>query len=196
MKHILIILIVGLLSFGLGWWVNELQNNVSEEVFDEQDADSLITNDKNLLDSVTEIQTKNSKRKTFHDFASDDQFIRWAPNHADTTGYLCELTLHRITALYWYHGQCAYDYFTYITSDTTLEVLWSYRRDCILNMDFLEKSHGLKSFPKHGDTFATFSLSNDSTINVNYRFPSWIKRVNLIAKDSLFPTTYYLIRNK
>lgn len=136
--------------------------------------------------------TKPKTKKTFRDYISDDQFIHWAPNHSDTTGYMCEITLHKITALYWYHGQCGYDYFTYMTSDTTIDVLWSYRADCILDMDFLEKSNGINKHPKHGDNFATLTLINDTTIKVKYDFPKWTKKVNEIVKDSLFPTFYYL----
>jgi hypothetical protein len=142
---------------------------------------------------ITKIETV--KKKTFRDYISDDQFIHWAPNHPDTTSYMCEIALHKITALYWYHGQYGYDYFTYKISDTTIDVLWSYRSDCMLNMDFLEKSNGVKKYPKRGDNFATLSLVNDTTIRVKYDFPEWTKKVNEIAKDSLFPTYYYLVQD-
>jgi len=179
MKRIIIIFIVGLLSFGLGWWTNDMRKFANGVKADGQRFDSLKT-------------TKPKTKKTFRDYISDDQFIHWAPNHSDTTGYMCEITLHKITALYWYHGQCGYDYFTYMTSDTTIDVLWSYRADCILDMDFLEKSNGINKHPKHGDNFATLTLINDTTIKVKYDFPKWTKKVNEIVKDSLFPTFYYL----
>ena len=161
-------------------------------IADAHRLDSLKKTNDSFAESSKTIKTNSLKKKTIRDYCSNDQFIHWAPNHPYTTNYMCEITLHEITALYWYHGQCAYDYFTYLTSDTTIEVLWSYRTDCILNMDFLEKSNGIKKYPKRGDTFATMTLTNDTTLKVNYNFPEWIKKVNEIAKDSLFPTYYYL----
>ena len=161
-------------------------------IADGQLLDSLKKTNASFADSVKTIKTNSSKKKTIRDYCSNDQFIHWAPNRPDTTNYMCEITLHEITALYWFQGQCAYDYFTYLTSDSTIDVLWSYRTDCILNMDFLEKPNGVKKYPKRGDKFATFTLINDKTIKVKYNFPEWTKRVNEIAKDSLFPTYYYL----
>lgn len=190
MKRIIILFIVGLLSFALGWWTNEMwefANGVNE---DRHRSDSLRKSNPLFTDSL--ITTKPTKKKTIRDYISDDQFIRWAPDHPDTASYLCEITLHEITALYWFHGQCGYDYFTYVTSDTTIDVLWSYRTDCILDMEFLEKSNGIKKYPKRGDDFATFTLINDTTLKVKYNFPGWTKKVNEIAKDSMFPNYYYL----
>lgn len=192
MKHILIILTVGLLSFSLGWLTNEMRQFADGVISHGQRLDSLKKANAAFADSLKTITTNSSRKKTIRDYCSNDQFIHWSPNHPDTTNYMCEITLHEITALYWYQGQCAYDYFTYLTSDTTIEVLWSYRMDCILNMDFLEKSNGIKKYPKHGDTFATMTLMNDTTLKVKYNFPEWVIKVNAITKDSLFPTYYYL----
>jgi hypothetical protein len=192
MKRILIILTVGVLSFGLGWWTSDMGKFANSVITNGQRLDSLKKSNTLSADSLKITQTKLSKQKTIRDYISDDQFIRWRPNHSDTTSYMCEITLHKITALYWYHGQCGYDYFTYLTSDKTIDVLWSYRSDCLLNMAFLEKSNGIKRYPKRGDKFATLTLVNDTTLSVKYNFPEWTKKVNEIAKDSLFPTYHYL----
>lgn len=192
MKRILIILTIGLLSFALGWWTNDLRKIDNGATADEQGSDNLRKNNSMLADSTKVTKAGISKKKTIRDYISDDTSIHWSPQHPDTTKYICEISLHRITALYWYHGQCVYDYFTYLTSDTTIDVLWSYRNDCVLNMDFLEKSNGKKKYPKRGDTFATITLTNDTTLNVTYHFPDWTAKVNEIAKDSLFPRYYFL----
>lgn len=192
MKRILTIITIGLLSFGLGWWTSDMRKFSKEVIVDGQRLDSFKKTNALNTDSVKTVTTNRSKKKTIRDYCSNDQFIFWAPNHPDTTNYLCEITLNEITALYWFHGQCAYDYFTYLRSDTTIEVLWSYRTDCILNMDFLEKSNGIKKYPKHGDIFATMTLTNDTTLKVKYNFPAWTMKINEITKDSLFPTYYYL----
>lgn len=192
MKHKLITLTLALLSFGLGWWANNIQIFTNSITEDTQQVDSLKMNHILLDDSLKIKESKTTKKKTIHDYISDSQFIHWTPNHSDKTGFMCEITLHKKTALYWYHGQCGYDYFTYSTSDTTIDVLWSYRPDCILSMDFLEKSNGIKKYPKRGDNFATLTLVNDTTLKVKYNFPEWTKKVNEITKDSLFPIYYYL----
>ncbi len=195
MKRILIILIVVLVSFGLGWWTNEMWQFGEGEIADEQRLDSLKKTKSSLIDSAETLKTNCSNKKTIRDYCSDDKYFFWSPNHPEPKGFMCEITLHDKTALYWYHGQCQYDYFTYLISDTTIEVLWSYRTDCILNMDFLEKSNGIKKYPKRGDTFATMTLTNDTTLKVKYNFPEWAKKVNAITKDSLFPTYYYLVQD-
>ena len=192
MRRIITILIVGLLSFGLGWWTNDMWKFADGVIADGKRLDSLQNKKPLFTDSLKNTQTTTAKKKIFKDYISDDQFTHWAPKNAGYRSYMCEITLHKITVLYWYHGQCGYDYFTYLTSDTTIDVVWSYRSDCILNMDFLEKSNGVKKYPKLGDIFATLTLVNDTTIEAKYDFPEWAKRFNEIDKDSLFPTNYYL----
>ncbi len=193
MKRILIISTVGLLLFGLGWWTHDIRKFANGVITDGHRLNNLKKSNPFFADSLKITKTKIAQKKTIRDCISEDQFIHWVPKHPDTTNYLCEITLQKITVLYRYHGQCGYDYFTYLTSDTTIEVLWSYRTDCILNMDFLEKSNGIKKHPKRGDTFATMTLINDTTLKVKYNFPDWIKKINEITKDSLFPTHYYLV---
>ncbi len=192
MKRIIIISAVALFGFVLGWWANEMYRFAEGVVADAKRLDRLKKNNPLLYDS-SKIKTFTlPEKKTLRDYISDDHFIHWAPIHSDAASYLCEITLHDKTVLYWYHGQCGYDYFTDLTSDTTIEVLWSYRADCILNMDFLEQSNGAKKYPKPRDNFATLTLVNDTTLKVSYNFPEWIKKVNQTAKDSIFPTYYYL----
>lgn len=171
---------IGVIVF-IGWWTN-----------DRWETTDTLKADRQNLDSLKISKSKPELKKTIRDYISNHRFIHWAPNHPDTTGYMCQITLGKISALYWYHGQCQVDYLTYLTSDTTIDVLWSYRTDCILNMDFLEKSNGIEKYPKCGDIFATLTLINDTTLKVKYNFPEWAKKVNEIVKDSLFPTYYYL----
>jgi hypothetical protein len=138
------------------------------------------------------IPFKIKRSNRIGDYMSDSLYIHCIANHPDTTPYLCEISFCEDYAIYWFHGQCQYLYFTYKTSDTTIDLLWSYKSDCILNMDFLEKSNGVKSYPRRGDLFATYTLLNDTVISVSYRFPEWIKKVNMMEKDSLFPAFLYL----
>gem|GEM_PF-3638802 len=118
----------------------------------------------------------------------------WAPRHADTAAYLCELRFHDEYAVNSFHGQCVYYFFTYPASEggkEQIELLWTYKSDCVLDMDFLQQAHGLRSYPRNGDRFATYEAENDSMIRVRYDFPEWVAKVNAHAKDSLFPQWLY-----
>lgn len=192
MKNTLILISFGLLCFILGWYTGKLPENAAGVFTDEIPTDRLKKNAPVFKDTLKSNPPKPRKRKIFKDYNSDQDFIHWAPVCPENHSYMCDITLHKISVLYWFHGQCAYDYFTYQTSDTTIDVQWLYRSDCILNMDFLDKSNGVKKHPKLGDKFATLTLINDTSIQVNYYFPQWVEKVNKIAKDSLFPSYYYL----
>ncbi len=186
MNRIVKILLIGLIAFVLGWFSNQFFDNF---IFEKQKLQNKI-----LADSVSG-QIKQVNESLITDLKRDkklDSYFNWKAKHADTTNYLCELQINDEYLSHWFHGQCTYYYFTQQTSDTTLDLLWSYKTDCLLNMDFLEKSHGIKECPKKGDIFATYTLINDTTLKANYYFPKWTRKINEIAKDSLFATYYYL----
>ncbi len=146
-----------------------------------------------ITDNVNSSALPTNKKKSLHDYMDDDSFQRWKAKHPDTTGYICGITFRKEYALYWYHSQCIYSYFTYRIPDDMIELLWSYKVDCLLDMGFLEASNGIKNKPKHGDVFATYKLVNDTTIYATYNYPAWVKKVNEIAQDSLFPAYLYLV---
>jgi hypothetical protein len=148
------------------------------------------TPNKTNLQKLSVESNNSSRKKEIRDFISDTNYYHWAAMHSDTSKYMLEITFHNEYAIYWYHGQCQYFYFAYLC-DNKIELLWSYKTDCILNMDFLEKSNGIKWFPKRGDLFASYSLINDTMLKVDYNFPEWVKRINKMQKDSIFPTFLY-----
>lgn len=120
------------------------------------------------------------KKMTFQAYLSDKEykFVRWAPKRNDSMDYnlVCEINLSRgNTVQYWYHEQCLYEYFIYETSDNTIDVEYTFKSDCMLNLDFLEKSNGAKKHSKLRNHFATYHLVNDTTIQVEYFFPEWAK---------------------
>ncbi len=129
--------------------------------------------------------------KRINDFVSNDSYTKWHVQPREKSNYLCEVSLHKDFIIHWFHGQCLYHYFTYSNPDTILQI-WSYKTDCLLDMDFLEKSYGLKDYPKSRDGFAMYTLHNDTTLKVDYGYPEWVKKVNQVAGDSIFPTYYYL----
>jgi hypothetical protein len=176
----------GLVLFVLGWFANLFFDNY---IFDRKKKENKIIADTiaNQVKRVNEALITNLK----HD-KKIDSYFRWKTNHADTTNYQCEIEMADQYMVHWFHGQCAYYYFTFVTSDTIVNMLWSYKTDCILNMDFLEKSHGEKEFPKKGDLFATYTMTNDSTLKAKYYFPKWTHKINEIAQDSLFAIYYHM----
>lgn len=126
---------------------------------------------------------------------SDLPNYTWRPHHADTTNYICEVRFKDEYAMLFFHGQCIYFFFTYTTyakDYQQVQLEWTYKTDCMLDMSFLEKTNGVKRRPKHGDTFATYKLINDTTLSVKYEFPDWVQKVNQISQDSLFPQRLYI----
>lgn len=138
-----------------------------------------------MVNGITNTDDTN-KKKTIRDFISNGEFIQWTPNYSCTTNYLCEITLHEITVLYQYHGQRGYDYFTYQTSYTTIDICLVISNGLYIKYGFWGKPNGIKNFNKNGDKFATFTLTHDNTLRVKYNFPEWIQKVNEIAKTLFF----------
>lgn len=183
MKRFIIFLIIALLSFGIGWWLNEMRHFAIGVTADFKRFEKLKGRNSNRIDSASVLK----KHKNTIPYG-----VHWRTKHSDTTQFTCEIVFEKEYAVYWYHGQCVYYYFTYKTSETNIDLLWSYKTDCLLNMGFLSKTHGLKKYPKNGDLFATYTLINDSTIQAKYNYSEWAKKINEIAKDSVFPLNFYL----
>ncbi len=141
-----------------------------------------------LLDS-NKIETKK-----IGDYISDTIDYFWYAKQNDSASYWVRIVFQKEFAVYQFHGQCLYWFFTnhYYTGTDKIELLWSYKTDCLLEMDFLKKSNGIKRYPKQGDAFCEYKLVNDSVIEVKYKFPEWIKKINEMEKDSIFPQYFYL----
>ena len=129
------------------------------------------------------------KKKCIRDFESDTKYYHWISN---SKHYECDITFRQDYLIYEFSGQCQYSYFTYDIIGDTIDWLWTYKTDCNLDLDFLDKSNGIRNYPKYKDSFAAFTLVNDSVIRVDYHFPEWVMKVNEMEKDSIFPTYLYL----
>jgi hypothetical protein len=134
------------------------------------------------------------KPKKLGDYMSGDYYSMWSAKQSDSPHYWVRLNFEKEFVSYQFHGQCIYTFFTnyYHTKTDKIELLWTYKTDCISPLDFLKSSHGVKKFPKHGDAFCEYTLVNDSVISVKYNFPEWVKAVNKFEKDSIFPNYLYL----
>lgn len=132
--------------------------------------------------------------KKIGNYISDDQDFIWSSKQSDTAKYWVRIVFQKEFAVYQFHGQCIYYFFTnhYHTKTDKIELLWTYKSDCLLDMKFLKQSNGIKQYPKNGDSFCEYTLVNDSVIKVNYKFPQWVKKINETEKDSIFPHYLYL----
>ena len=186
LKRTIIILLFGLLAFGLGWWTNEMTQFAEGVNADTKKRDSTVKDNQ-----ARDIYASRTKFKRVSEFTSDKDFIHWFADHSDKAKYMCEITFHSDYSIYWFHGQCQYYFFSNKTSDSTIDLLWAYKTDCILDLDFLNKPNRKIKTPKSGDSFVTFTLTNDSTLKANYNFPEWVREINKTANDSIFPTYLY-----
>ncbi len=139
---------------------------------------------------------KIETRKRVGDYMSDEKDFFWAAKQNDTASYWVRVVFQKEFAVYQFHGQCLYWFFTnhYHTGTDKIELLWAYKTDCVLDMKFLRNSNGVKKYPKNGDSFCEYSLVNDSVMKVDYKFPEWVKKINETEKDSIFPNYLYLER--
>ena len=137
-------------------------------------------------------------KKTIGSYISDGEDIFWNAKQNDSSSYWVRINFQKEFAVYQFHGQCLYWFFTYNSSPKSKKItmIWSYKTDCLLDMKFLNDDNGVKKYPRTGDYFCDYSLVNDTIIKVEYRFPEWIKAVNDKAKDSIFPTYLYLQEEK
>ncbi|MDR2914514.1 MAG: hypothetical protein LBV74_06750 [Tannerella sp.] len=150
--------------------------------------------EKDEKQEIKELPDKKSEQKKIGDYMSDTTDYFWSAKQSDTASYWVRIVFQKEFAVYQFHGQCLYWFFTnhYYTGIDKIELLWSYKTDCLLDMDFLRKSNGIKKYPKMGDVFCEYKLINDTVIEVKYNFPEWIERINKMEKDSIFPEYLYL----
>jgi hypothetical protein len=190
MKQLLTFCAIAILCFGLGWWTHGLKQTTTDKSCYPM-ADTTV---KSKLNKAESAKATAPAKKKISDYAAEQTFFVWQPVRPVSGKYACELSFEPECALYFFHGQCLYYYFTYVRSDTTIDLLWSYKTDCISDLSFLEKPNGVKRYPKHGDIFATYTLVNDTTLKVKYHYPEWAMKVNQIVGDSLYAETLHLRR--
>ena len=134
------------------------------------------------------------KPKRIGDYISNEKDFIWSAKQSDIASYWVRITFQKKFASYQFHGQCYYSFFTnhYHTKADKIELLWTYKTDCLLDMKFFKNSNGIKKYPKNGDSFCEYTLVNDSVLKVKYNFTEWTEKINEIEKDSIFPKYLYL----
>jgi hypothetical protein len=153
--------------------------------------------EKEVQQNTSKLKDNKTNSKRIGDYMSDTTDFFWSAKQSDTASYWVRIVFHKEFAVYQFHGQCIYWFFTnhYYTGTDKIELLWSYKTDCLLKMDFLRKSNGIKKYPKAGEAFGEYSLLNDSVITVKYNFPEWAEKINKMERDSIFPKYLYLKKN-
>ncbi|GEM_PF-2424178 len=145
--------------------------------------------EKEVQQNTSKSKDNKTNPKRIGDYMSDTTNFFWCAKQSDTASYWIQIVFQKEFAVYQFHGQCIYWFFTnhYYTKADKIELLWSYKTDCLclLTMDFLRKSNGVKKFPKAGDAFCEYSLLNDTVIVVKYNFPEWTEKINKMEKDSI-----------
>lgn len=136
--------------------------------------------------------------KVLGDYINKGNNFFWSPKESEISNYWVRVEFEEDFLVYELHGQCLYYFFTnyYRTGTDEIELLWSYKTDCLRNLECMTQSNGVKKFPKHGDSFSAYKLVNDSVIKVKYKFPEWVHAVNKKAQDSIFPNYLYLEKDE
>lgn len=181
MKHLLYITTILVFSS----CVNSIKD--SSQLYKYQSVYAVRTS---LNGNVDTNKPPSNKEKTKIDNKEDNPIISWVNEYPDSSSYSCRIVFEDEYALYWFHGQCIYYFFTYDNKDT-INLLWSYKPDCVFNMDFLEKQIDGYNAPKTSSIFANYIQLNDSVMKVDYNYPEWTRKINEIKKDSIFPNYLY-----
>lgn len=145
--------------------------------------------------TIKEAEGANStKRKVLGDYMNCEDYFSWSPKQSEDADFFVRLLFKEDVTYYQIHGQCIYSFLTNYqhTGVDKIELIWSYKTDCLRNPGFLLKPNNIKHYPKPGDVFCEYSLINDTVIKVKYDFQEWASTVNTIAKDSIFPNYLYL----
>lgn len=134
------------------------------------------------------------KSKKIGDFMSDTEDFVWFVKQEGSSGSDVKIVFQKEFAVYQFNRQCLYYFFTnhYYTGTDKIELLWSYKIDCLREKNLFNFLDTKNEPPKTGDKFCEYKLVNDSVIHVKYNFSEWVKEVNSINRDSIFPNYLYL----
>jgi hypothetical protein len=109
-------------------------------------------------------------------------------------GGLFSLCFKRNKVSFFFTPQCIYWYKTKLENNKLI-FFWAYNADCVFELA-INKGYGVKKEPKVNSPFGEFVLVNDTTLQVKYYYPDWVKKVNEMGKevDTLFPSIFIMKR--
>ncbi|MFV0606639.1 MAG: hypothetical protein ACK5NK_12435 [Niabella sp.] len=91
--------------------------------------------------------------------------------------------------VFFYHGQCAYEYPVHKLSNTEFELIWSNDMDCKFDNGVREK-FGLKNTPVIGKPFAKFTLRNH-VLYADYYYKEWVAAYAKQIQEDVFTPEYH-----
>ena len=163
------------------------KDNIGKTIEEQEKAFGKVTkvlSKRQILDSTEEM--------TLRDYQTTQAYYYWDADISDTANYMCSIRFRKEYLEYWFHGQCVLTFFTHTHGDNEVEMLWSYKEDCIIDLPFdIPSIHGISS-PKPFSAFAKYSLVAPDKINVDYIYDKWVEQVNTITGDSIFPVNFFL----
>ncbi|MRX67016.1 hypothetical protein SAMN06265349_102948 [Flavobacterium resistens] len=153
---------------------------------------------RNLKTKEKVINKNVIKTKKIGDFMSDNEGFTWSVKQGNSVSSDVKIVFQKEFVIYEFNRQCLYYFFTnhYYTGTDKIELIWSYKTDCLSEKNIFNVSDTKNESPKAGDRFCEFELVNDSVIHVKYNFSGWAKEINSINKDSIFPNFLYLEQNR
>lgn len=119
--------------------------------------------------------------------------VPWGPDHGRNDARSIRVDIHADSIVYWYHGQCQHVYRAEYNAGIS-KMYWTFRSDCLLDLDHLESNYDPIGAPERDSLFAEFFLLNDSTVKVTYAHQEWVRAVNSTVRDSIFPDFLHTYR--
>jgi hypothetical protein len=130
------------------------------------------------------------KAKVFNKLVICDLDTTDSPIMSWVGGGVYSLSFEKGKLYYSYNPQCVY-WYPIECKNNKMIMYWDYNEDCVFNRG-LKKTYGLSKYPRKGTPFASFNLVNDSTLNVEYYYPEWVKKINETEEkeNAVFPEKF------
>ncbi|MDR6969545.1 hypothetical protein J2X31_003578 [Flavobacterium arsenatis] len=91
--------------------------------------------------------------------------------------------------IYFYHGQCAYDYPIKKINETEFEMIWAKEMDCVFD-NGVNETFGLKKVPEIGKPFAKYTLKNN-ILYAEYYYKEWVEKYSKQIQNEVFADKYF-----
>ncbi len=158
-----------------------MYNNQEESIYENN----------SLIESTDNQFNKSINSTRLVDYQLSEERIYWDAIIPDSSNYDCSILIKQNYLEYWYHGQCVLLFFINNHEDK-IELLWSYKVDCLIDLPFLSNEKTINSYPIPFSPFASYVLIESDKIEVTYYYEKWIKEINEVTGDTIFPKHFYL----
>lgn len=94
--------------------------------------------------------------------------------------------------IYFYHGQCAYDYPVRKINNNEFEMIWAKEMDCKFD-NGVNNNFGLKKVPEIGKPFAKYTLKNN-ILYAEYYYKDWVRKYSEQINSRVFTAKYFRLK--